>query len=238
MYPWAWGLYWLLSRPQQEETGGLLSLCVLLLVWVRMCVYACDNWYISYRSVRKITPGATVNEEIWDDVDKYCCVDFHMKFGMQFAQIGSAARLSLYQIKWLCWIPLYCRGMLYGNGFDETDDVDWWFLRSSYSSCVLFRVPGCPCLQFFIVFPKSLWAYRFSGGGLWSSGDIPGFAIDTWILGYNGCCVLVAGKLCPQQRLSCVCLSCVFLFLVCVSFLCVSLSCLCVVFYSNKRMHF
>ena len=24
-------------------------------------------------------------------------------------------------------------------------------------------------------------------------GDIPGFPVDIWILGYNGCCVLVAG---------------------------------------------
>ena len=105
----------------------------------------------------------------------------------------------------------------------------------------LFCLPGCPCLHF-ISFPPSPFGPM---GSLWGGavvvrgypGDIPGFAIEIWILGYNGCCVLVAGKLCPQQRLSCVCLSCVFLFLVCVSFLCVSLSCLCVVFYSNKRMH-
>ena len=31
--------------------------------------------------------------------------------------------------------------------------------------------------------------------------DIPGVSVDIWILGYNGCYVLVAGKVCPQQSL-------------------------------------
>ena len=32
---------------------------------------------------------------------------------------------------------------------------------------VVFGVglPGCPCLRFFVVFPKSLWAYGFALGG-------------------------------------------------------------------------
>ena len=29
-------------------------------------------------------------------------------------------------------------------------------------------------------------------------GDIPVFSIEIWILGCNGCCVLAAGKFCPQ----------------------------------------
>ena len=53
-----------MSGPQQEEAGRLLPFSVLFLVWARMCVYACDNWYVSDRSVRKIIPGTTVNEEI------------------------------------------------------------------------------------------------------------------------------------------------------------------------------
>ena len=28
---------------------------------------------------------------------------------------------------------------------------------------------------------------------LWSSGDIPGFLIGVWTLGYNGCCSLLLG---------------------------------------------
>ena len=45
-----------------------------------MCVYACDNWNVSDRSVRKLIPGTTVNEKkILHDVDKYCCVGFHVK---------------------------------------------------------------------------------------------------------------------------------------------------------------
>ena len=33
-------------------------------------------------------------------------------------------------------------------------------------------------------------------------GDIPGFPVEMWTLGYNGCSVLVAGKLCPQQSVT------------------------------------
>ena len=37
------------------------------------------NWYVSDLSAKKMITGATANEEIWDDVDKYCCVGFHVK---------------------------------------------------------------------------------------------------------------------------------------------------------------
>ena len=94
------------------------------------------------------------------------------------------------------------------RGFVETDesDVDWCFLRSSTSVMFFYGLPGCPCLHF----------YRFSPspfgpmGSLWRGavvvrghpGGIPGFPIEIWILGNNGCCVLVAGKHCPQRAVS------------------------------------
>ena len=46
---------------------------------VCMCVCACGNWCVSDLSLRKLVTGTTANEEIWDDVDKYCCVGFHVK---------------------------------------------------------------------------------------------------------------------------------------------------------------
>ena len=95
--------------------------------------------------------------------------------------------------------------MPYGKGFVETDDVDWWFIRSSSSSCVLLWSPRLSLSSFFIVFPKFFWAYGFALGGAvvvrGHPGDIPGFPLEIGILGYNGCCVLVAGNLCPQQSL-------------------------------------
>ena len=45
-------------------------------------------------------------------------------------------------------------------------------------------------------------------------GDIPGFPVEIWILGYYGCCVLVAGKHYPQQSLSFLCLSFLFFLVV------------------------
>ena len=96
--------------------------------------------------------------------------------------------------------------MPYGKGFVETDDVDWWFLRSSSSSCVSFRVS--PAVPVFICLSFSSSPFG-PMGSLWGGavvvrghpGDIPGFPVEIGILGYNGCCVLVAGKLCPQQSL-------------------------------------
>ena len=44
-----------------------------------MCVCASDSWYVSDLSVRKLITGTTGNEEIWDDVEKYCCVGFRGK---------------------------------------------------------------------------------------------------------------------------------------------------------------
>ena len=64
--------------------------------------------------------------------------------------------------------------MPYGTGFDETDDVDRWFLRSS-SSRVFYGSPAVPVF-IFIVFPKSLWAYGFAlaGGGCGRQGTSGG----------------------------------------------------------------
>ena len=63
--------------------------------------------------------------------------------------------------------------MPYAKGFVETDDVDWWFLRSS-SSVVIFMVSPAGCLHFyrFRQVPSGLWVH--SGGGLWPSGDVRG----------------------------------------------------------------
>ena len=47
------------------------------MVW--MCVCACGNWYVSDLAVRKLITGTTANEEIWDDVEKYCSVGFHVQ---------------------------------------------------------------------------------------------------------------------------------------------------------------
>ena len=44
-----------------------------------MCVCACDKCCVSDLSVRKLVTGTTGNEEIWDDVEKYCCISFHVK---------------------------------------------------------------------------------------------------------------------------------------------------------------
>ena len=44
-----------------------------------MCVCACDNWYVSDLSVRKLITGTRANEKIWNDVDTYCCVGFHVE---------------------------------------------------------------------------------------------------------------------------------------------------------------
>ena len=40
-------------------------------------------------------------------------------------------------------------------------------------------------------------------GHLGDPGDIPGFSVEIWILGYNECSVLVAGKFCTQQSILC-----------------------------------
>ena len=54
--------------------------------------------------------------------------------------------------------------LVYGKAFIETDDVDWWFLRSSSSTCVFLWPPRLSLSSFFIVFPKSLWAHGFALG--------------------------------------------------------------------------
>ena len=140
------------------------------MVW--MCVCACGSWYVSDLSQKNIT-GSTANEEIWDDIDIYCCVGFHVK--LDTVCLSLQCFLSeLNQIQWWCWIPLYCGWMPYGKGFVETDDVDRWFLCSS-SSCVFLIVsPAVPVFIFyrFPQVPLGLWVR--SGGGLWSSGDIRG----------------------------------------------------------------
>ena len=92
-----------------------------------------------------------------------CRFSREIGYQVQFLQISSVPRLSLNQIQWLRWIALYCGcgRMPYGKSFVETDDVDWWFLRSSSNSVFFMVSPS----YFFIVFPKSLWAYGFALGG-------------------------------------------------------------------------
>ena len=74
--------------------------------------------------------------------------------------------------------------------------------------CFRFGSPGCPCLRFYRFPQVPLGQWVRSGGGAVvvrrHSGDISRFPIEVWILGCNGYCVLVAGKLCP---LVCVSLS-------------------------------
>ena len=68
-----------------------------------------------------------------------------------------------------------------------------------------FSSPRLSLSSFFSVSPSPFGTM----GSLWEGavvvrghpGGIPGLPVEVWILGYSGCCVLVAGKLCSQQPL-------------------------------------
>ena len=86
-----------------------------------------------------------------------------------------------------------------------TGDFFVLFLR------VVFFFMVSPAVPVFIlvVFPQvNFWPMGSHWGGGLSvvvrghPGDIPRFSIEIWMLGCNGCCVLVAGKLCPAECLS------------------------------------
>ena len=85
--------------------------------------------------------------------------------------------------------------MLYGKGFVETDDVDWWFLRSSSSSCAFSMVSLAVPVFIFFRFPQALvglWVR--SRGGLRRSGDIGG-GIPGFLLIYGSWGITSVGSL-------------------------------------------
>ena len=55
-----------LGRHRKKLVDCFLSVYCFFNVW--MCICACGNWYLSDRSVTKVIPDTTINEDISDDV--------------------------------------------------------------------------------------------------------------------------------------------------------------------------